>query len=156
MQVPLLMLLAFSAGLMLTGSSATAAESLDELLANSRRELEIRKIDQRHYWQVEYPRQLRELNAAIRLTQAEVEALEDRVRYYQRLDDYHGHNPLLDSLQRAELALLDAELRRSNLQAERSALRRFHGDRARLAELRVAAARARVIELERLRMPKMK
>ena len=138
------------------GTTAAGAESLEESVARTRRELEILKIQHRLFWTVEYPRELRELDAAIRLTRAEIDALEERVRHYRRYErDERSRpfGPFWDDRQEAELALLDAELRLNNLSAERLALRRTSGDRARLLELRIAAVRAELADLERERLP---
>ena len=40
-----------------------------------RRDLAGAKAEARHYWQVEYPQQLQDLNAAIDLTDAEISAV---------------------------------------------------------------------------------
>ncbi len=114
----------------------------------ARRALERAKIELRLYRQVEYPRELRRLDAEIKLTKAEI----DIVR--QRLDDYRAYERSSNGgafkkpAQDARLCLLDAELRLKSLQAERNALVRFHSDRARLLELNVYDARVLVIQLE--------
>jgi hypothetical protein len=132
---------------------STAAVPIEEAVAAARRELEIAKIHYRAYRLVEAPRVRRELDAAIRLTDLEVDALEERVRHYRKIDEFRNHRPLLESLQKAEIALAAAELRLKALRDERQAWRRTAADRCRLCELEVAAARARVIELERVRLP---
>src|SRR4051794_37705161 len=51
--------------------------SLPERIA-ARRELAIAQLELRNYWQIEYPRQRRELNLAIELTQAEIDGNRDQ------------------------------------------------------------------------------
>lgn len=153
MRTRLIRFAVLAASLNLFASSPTmAAETPEEAIACARRELEIAKIQYRLYWQVDHKREVRELNAAIRLTEAEVDALKERVRHYKRIDEFRYQRPLLETLQKAELALLEAELRLKGLWEERNILRRSFGDRCRLMELQIAAARARVIELERARV----
>lgn len=139
-------------GVFVAASSAGAAESLEAAVAKTRRELESLKIQLRLYRQVEYPRQLRELDAAIRLTQAEIDVLEDRVRDYKRAKDTRSPGLRRESLEKAELSLLEAQLRLNNFVQERLAVRRSFSDCCRLAELEIAAVRARLAELERLRL----
>ena len=52
------------------------------------------------------------------------------------------------SFENTKLALLDAQLRLKDLQAELFALRRFHSDRCRMLELKVYQARAYLVNLE--------
>lgn len=137
---------------LLPAENALAAESPEAMVAKARRELEVLKIQQRLFRKVEHPRQMRELDTAIRLTQAEVDALENRVRYYKRMADHRSNDTYWDSLQKAELALLEARLRRNNLMQERLAIRRSFSDRCRLLELKIAGVRARLAELERRRL----
>src|SRR5688500_13005217 len=113
-------------------NDATAAESIEADLADARRDLEIAKINHRFFWHVERPRTRRDLDAAIRLTQAEVDILGERMRHYRTIDEFRNHRPLLETLQAAEFAQLEAELRLKDLWGERAALRRTFGDRCRL------------------------
>jgi hypothetical protein len=94
---------------------------------------------------------MRHLDAAIRLTEAEVDVLQERLRHYRRIDEFRYQRPLLETVQNAELALLEAELRLKGLRDDRLALRRSFSDRCRLMELHIVAARARLIELVRER-----
>ncbi len=115
---------------------------------SARRELEVALIELRHYWQVEYPRQRRHLNAAIELTEAEIRDYKERLRAYRPFDRFSTGQPFLVTLQELKQCLLDAELRLRDLWAERNALVRFHSDQWRLLELNVYDARLRVAELE--------
>ena len=47
--------------------------------ADVRRDLAIAKAEASYYWQVEYPQQQRDLNAAIELTDAEIKATQSAV-----------------------------------------------------------------------------
>jgi len=130
-------------------AAASAQDEVNQALrAAARRDLEIAKIELRLYLQVEYPRQLRQLDAQIKLGAAEVAAYERRRREYRAFDRFSTGGPLLIAGQDLRIRLLEAELCLENLRAERSALVRFHSDQWRLLELRVHEARARVVELE--------
>lgn len=114
----------------------------------ARRELELAKIDLRHYWQVEYPRQQRHLNAAIELTRLEICDLQERLREYRPFTRFSTGDPFMVTIQNTRMCLRDAELRLRDLWAERNALVRYHSDQYRELELRVHEARLRVVELE--------
>jgi hypothetical protein len=117
--------------------------------AAARRDLEAARLELRHYLQVEHPRQKRHLDAAIKLTDAEVRALRDRLREYRAFDKFSTGGPLFVTIQDVRMCLLDAELRLKDLRAERNNLIRFHSDEWRLLEIRAYEARVRVAELER-------
>jgi hypothetical protein len=134
------------------GQNSPAAER-----AAARRELEAARLELRHYLQVEHPRQKRHLDAEIKLTEAEVRALRDRLREYRAFDKFSTGGPLFVTIQDMRMCLLDAELRLKDLRAERNNLIRFHSDQWRLLEIRAYEARVRVAELERgeaLRAPR--
>lgn len=126
-------------------------QTIDDALADARRSLEIANLELRLYRQVEFPRKQRQLSSEIQLVSAEIRALQHRVREYKGFHRSRYSAPFLVSLQIAELALLDAELHLKDLRAEQNAHRRFHADHARLFELKAAAARSRVVRLDRLR-----
>jgi hypothetical protein len=128
---------------------AIAQDASSNERAAARRDLEIAKLELRHYLQVEYPRQKRHLDAQIQLTEAEVRALRDRLREYRPFDRFSTGGALFVTIQDARMCLLDAELRLDDLRAERNHLIRFHSDQWRLLEIRAYEARARVAELER-------
>ena len=115
---------------------------------SARRDLEVAKMELRHYWQIEYPRQQRQLNAAIALTDAEIRDYRARLRAYRPFDRFSIGQPFLVTLQELRMCLREAELRRRDLWAERNALARFHSDQWRLLEMQVHEARLRVVELE--------
>jgi hypothetical protein len=116
--------------------------------AAARRALEMANLELRLYLQVEHPREMRHLDAQIKLAEAELKAYEERRREYEPFNKFSTGRPLLLPLQSLRLCLLEAELRVDDLRAERNALIRFHSDRWRLLELRALDARQRVIELE--------
>jgi hypothetical protein len=114
----------------------------------ARRELALAKLELRHYWQVEYPRQRRHLNAAIELTELEVRNMKRLLRSYDPFDNFITGQPLELTIQELKLCLYEAELRLRDLWAERNALVRFHSDDWRILEMKVQDARMRVVELE--------
>ena len=135
---------------------STTAGAQDGPLAEravARRELALAVLELRHYVQVEYPRQQRFLGAQIRITEAEVRSLQERLREYRAFDKFSTGGPLFVSIHDARICLLDAELRLRDLRAERNNLVRFHLDQWRMLERRAYEARARVAELERNRNP---
>jgi hypothetical protein len=115
---------------------------------SARRELELAKMDLRHYWQVEYPRQQRNLNAAIELTKCEIQDLQWRLRQYEPFTRFSTGDPFMVTIQNTQMCLREAEFRLRDLWAERNALVRYHSDQYRELELRVHEARRRIIELE--------
>jgi hypothetical protein len=123
-----------------------ASDAADRMSA--RRELELAKMDLRHYWQVEYPRQQRHLHAAIELTQAEVCDLQARLREYEPFSQFSTGDAFWLTIQKTRWCLREAEFRLRDLWAERNALVRFHADQYRELELRVYEARLRVVQLE--------
>jgi hypothetical protein len=137
--------------LLVVMSSTTRAQDAPDNRAarmNARRDLELAKMELRHYWQVEYPRQRRHLNAAIELTEAEIRDYRERLRAYRPFDRFSTGQPFLVTIQELRMCLRDAELRLLDLWAERNALVRFHSDQWRLLEMQVHDARLRVAELE--------
>jgi len=138
-------------GLFLAPGVATAQSENPELTAarfDARRALEIAKTESNWYWQVEYPRQRRALNAAIELTEREVRANRILLREWGPFDKFATGRPLSYSIESARLCLRDAELRLDVLRHERNDLIRFHSDEARLYDWKVADARARLVALE--------
>jgi hypothetical protein len=106
------------------------------------------KAAARYYWQVDYPQQQRDLNAAIELTEAEIKVTRQQLRQYEPFDHFSIGQPLYMPIQGMRVCLLDAELRVDRLRQQRNALIRFHSDQGYLLDQRVAAARARLVELE--------
>ena len=143
------LLLAAIAALCVSPSVICAQEASDYAeRMNARHDLELAKMELRHYWQIEYPRQRRHLNAAIELTEAEIRDYRQRLRTYRPFDRFSTGQPFLITLQELRMCLRDAELRLHDLWAQRNALVRFHSDQWRLLEITVHEARLRVAELE--------
>ncbi len=135
-----------------TSSAADSAETQNDPhqaeLAAARRALAVAKIEARYYWQVEYQRERRELNASIEFTDAEVQTLRQQLRTLAPFHPFaYGQEPWY-GLRDAKLCLKDAEVRLRALIDERNNLVRFHSDHLALLELKVAEARALVVALE--------
>jgi hypothetical protein len=128
-------------------ASAQEVSPVEERMS-ARHDLELAKIELRHYWQVEYPRQQRHLNAAIELTRAEIRDLEFRLREYRPFTRFSTGDPFMVTIQNTQMCLREAQLRLRDLWAERNALVRYHADAYRALELNVLEARWRVVELE--------
>jgi hypothetical protein len=130
------------------GSANAQTDPHQAELAAARRALAVAKIEARSYWQVEYQRDRRDLNAAIEITDAEVQTLRRQLRTLAPFRPFaYGQEPWYGQRD-AKLCLKDAEVRLRSLVDERSDLVRFHSDRRALLELRVAEARAAVVALE--------
>src|SRR5262245_42760326 len=114
----------------------------------ARQELELAKLDLQNYWQVEYPRQRRELNAAIELADEEIRGIEEQQNILRPFTRFTLDEPFPLTWAELRVCRKAADLRLNNLLAERNNLIRFHGDQFRILELRVQAARQRVAELE--------
>jgi hypothetical protein len=106
--------------------------------AAARRELQLAKIDFRNYWQIEYPRFRRQLDAQIELTEGEIKIYKER----------STGSAVSWELQNLRMCLREAELRLRDLWAERNNLIRFRTPEWRELELRVQDARLRVAEIE--------
>jgi hypothetical protein len=143
--------LIFCLAIVASGSIFSTAGAQDEAALDARiaarRELYLAKLDARHYWQVEYPRLRRELNAAIELTEEEVRNYEVQLRAYRPYTRFSTGQPFMLTLQKLRMCLHEAELRLEDLWAERNALVRFRTEDWRALELRVYEARLRVAEL---------
>lgn len=117
-------------------------------IAAARRALAVAKIEARHYWQVEYQRERRELGAAIRVADEEVRTMQRQLRAFGPFHPFaYGQQPAF-AYRNARLCLAEAEARRRLLVDERNDLARSHADHRALLELNVAEARARLVELE--------
>ena len=132
--------------------SATSIFAQDQaslqLRIAARQELELAKLDLQNYWQIEYPRQRRELNLAIELTQAEIQGYEEQQEALRPFTRFSIGEPFPLTIANLRICRKSAELRLNNLQAERNMLVRFHGDQFHILEMRVRAARQRVADLE--------
>jgi len=132
----------------IAGNSFAEHDPHQAELAAARRALAAAKIEARHYWQVDYQCERRELNAAIRVADEEVRTMRQQLRAYGPFHAFaYGQQPTCE-YRYARLALAEAEARRRLLIDERNDLVRSHADHLALLELKVAEARARVVELE--------
>ncbi len=130
------------------GMVSAQGDSYQAELAAARRALAVAKIEARHYWQVEYQRERRELNAAISVADAEVRTFRQQLRAYGPFHSFaYGQQPTL-AYRDLKLYIANAETRRRLLIDERNNLVRTHTEHLALLELRVADARARVLDLE--------
>jgi hypothetical protein len=132
----------------LTPYAVHAQATYAEERAAARRDLQLAKIDFRNYWQIEYPRIRRELDARIRLTEEEIRIYKDRIRLYRPFDRFSIGSAVRLPLQDLRICLLEAELRLRDLWAERGNLVRFRTAEWRELELRLHDARVRVAQLE--------
>ncbi len=114
----------------------------------ARRDLALAKLDLQNYWQIEYPRQRRELNAAIELTEAEIRMYEAHKIAFRPYTSFCIGEPFPLTIQELNMCGKEAEVRLNNLYAERNALIRFHGDQFEALKMKVEEARFRVAELE--------
>ena len=130
-----------------TSALAQNPASLEARVA-ARQELRMAQLDLQNYWQIEYPRQRRELNLAIELTQAEIQGNQEAQESLRPFTRFTIGEPFPLTIANLRICRQSAELRLNNLLAERNALIRFHGDQFRILELRVQAARQRVVDLE--------
>jgi hypothetical protein len=130
-----------------TSALAQQQTSLQARIA-ARQDLELAKLDLQNYWQIEYPRQRRELNLAIELTQAEIEVNQEQQESLRPFTRFSLGEPFPLTIGNLRICRKAAELRLNDLQAERNMLIRFHGDQFRILQMRVQAARQRVLELE--------
>jgi hypothetical protein len=130
-----------------TSAIAQERASLQARIA-ARQELELAKLDLQNYWQIEYPRQRRELNLAIELTQAEIDGNQEQQESLRPFTRFSLGEPFPLTIANLRICRQSAEIRLNNLQAERNMLIRFHGDQFRILQMRVQAARQRVADLE--------
>jgi hypothetical protein len=129
------------------GTAFAQTDSHQAELAAARRALAVAKIEARHYWQVEYRCERRELDAAIRVADEEVRTMRRQLRTFGPFNPYaHGQQPAF-AYRNAKLCLAEAEAGRRLLIDQRNDLARSHADHLALLELNVAEARARVVEL---------
>ena len=127
--------------------AAAQTDSRPAELAAARRALAVAKIEARHYWQVEYQCERRELDAAIRVSDEEVRTMRRQLRSFGQFHPFaYGQQPAF-AYRNARLCLAEAEAGRRLLIDQRNDLVRAHADHLALLELSVAEARARVVEL---------
>lgn len=90
------------------------------------REAEIAQLELTQSLYYDYPLQLREFDSQIAVTQAEIAAHQQRLANYSRFDKFiNNANPLFESQQRVNVALVEAQKRLSNLQYERGRIQQW-------------------------------
>ena len=130
------------------GSASAQNQVSREARIAARQELEFAKLDLQNYWQVEYPRQRRELNAEIELADEQIRSIKEQENILRPSPRFTLDEPFPLSWAELRVCRKAAEIRLNNLLAERSNLIRFRGDQFRILEIRVQAARQHVAELE--------
>jgi hypothetical protein len=115
---------------------------------DARRELERAKTDLRYYWQYEYPRRCRALDAAIDITRTEIDNNKELLRDYEPFTRFSTGQPFPMTVRNVQMCIKVGELRLNDLLAERNYLTRFRGDQFRDLSEQVYAARDRVAELD--------
>jgi hypothetical protein len=140
----------FSLLVVLTSNHFAAAADDPSVAARSelRCELAAAKAAARYYWQIDYPQQQQDLNAAIELTEAEVKAYKLQFRQYEPFTQFTIGAPLYMPIQGMKICQREAELRLDRLRQQRNALIRFHTDQGYLLDQRVAEIRAQLVQLE--------
>jgi hypothetical protein len=90
------------------------------------REAETAQLELAQFLYYDYPLQLRQMDSQITVTQAEIDSLQQRLVNYSRFDKFiNNANPLFESQRLANVALVDAQQRLSNLQYQRSRLQQW-------------------------------
>lgn len=90
------------------------------------REAELAQLELAQFLYSDYPAQMRQLDSQIAVTQAEITALQLRLANYSRFDKFiNNANPLFESQQLVNVALVAAQQQLSNLQFERGRLQQW-------------------------------
>jgi hypothetical protein len=140
-------LLTLTSFLWVADASAREDASLRQRVA-ARRNLSIAKNNLRYYWQVEYPRQRRDLDMAVELTEMELKNLNTQLREFRPFTQFSIGQPFPLTVRSLQMCIKATELRLDNLRAERNALIRFHSDDFNALAAEVFAARMQVLALE--------
>jgi hypothetical protein len=144
---PVILVLAIAATFAVSTASAQQEAPLQMRIA-ARRDLSIAKNNLRYYWQVDYPCQRRNLDAAIEMTRLEIENNKKLMREYRPFTRFTIGEPFPITIRNLEMCNKAAEIRLNDLLAERNALVRFHSDQYDQLAYEVYEARQRVLELE--------
>jgi hypothetical protein len=141
--------------LVLSSATTTAARAdyHTDALLDAERALNCAQLELRLYRQVELPRQLRQFDAAIKLTKAEIAMQKRLLREYRPFDKFQTGRPLVVTIEYTRLQLAEAELRLKDLQAERWAVQRFKGLHFRQLARNIEIARAHAEALRGDNMP---
>jgi hypothetical protein len=144
---PAIFVLAIAATSAVSIASAQQDASLQMRIA-ARRELSVAKNNLRFYWQVDYPQQRRNIDAAIELTRMELKNLNTQLREFRPFTQFSIGQPFPLTVRSLQMCIKSTELRLDNLLAERNALVRFHSDEYDQFAYEVYEARQRVLDLE--------
>ncbi len=144
---PAALFLTLAAVLSTTAAFAQQEPSLQARLA-VRRDLEQAKNNLRYYWQFEYPRQRRNLDAAIELTRMKLKNLNTQLHEFRPFTQFSIGEPFPITVRSLQMCIRETELGLDNLLAERNALIRFHSDDFNALAAEVYEARLRVLALE--------
>lgn len=125
-------------------ATALSCDSLPQDRLTAARKFEQAKDDLRNYWLVEYPRQLREFDAAIEIAAKELEYNKALRHEYRAFNRFSTGNPFPITQRDVELCARTSELRLDNLRTERNNLVRFHADHIRALTVRAYQARDRL------------
>ncbi len=137
-----------ASALTLAAWPAQAQEASLRARTAARRDLERAKNDLRCYWQVEYPRQCRELDATIEITRTEIADNYSLLRQYRPITRFSLDEPYPVTVRNIKLCIKMGELQLTNLLDERNALARCHLYHYHDLAEQVHEARLRVLELE--------
>jgi hypothetical protein len=142
-----IVLVAIFAACIETTANAQEDASVQMRIA-ARRELSVAKNNLRFYWQVDYPQQRRNLDAAIELTRMELKNLTTQLREFRPFTQFSIGQPFPLTVRSLQMCIKATELRLENLLTERNALVRFHSDEYDQLAYDVYEARQRVLDLE--------
>lgn len=131
-------------------STASAGERDDALSAAKRRH-EMAELRLRQFERVEYPLTLRRIENELKITEAERDVQQRRIKEYGENSVFKYSEAFLITLQEAKLASLRAELKIDELKNERLVLEQNRDDRFRLLQLEIEATGDEVRALERRR-----
>jgi hypothetical protein len=121
---PAALLLASSMLAVMSATVATA-DSYAEAVAAATQQVACAKQEFLLFRRVEFPRQLRQLDATIELAKAEIEMLRLRLREYAPIDKFQTGRALGVTIDATRLHLLDAQQRMAELEQERMAFYRL-------------------------------
>jgi hypothetical protein len=85
---------------------------------------------------------------SIELAEEEIKSIDEQYNVLRPFTRFTLDEPFPLTVANLRVCRKAAEIRLNNLLAERNSLIRFHGDQFRILEMRVQAARQRVVELE--------
>jgi hypothetical protein len=149
--LPWICCMAISASAFLSNAARADGEVDPALRAariEARRQLQCAIMESDLYWQVEYPRQRRAINADIEMTERVIKANKALLREYYPFNRFETGSALYLPSQDLRLCIRGDELRLEDLRQDRNNLIRYHADRLILLEQNVQAARERLVELE--------